>query len=128
MLAELANHFRPEFLNRLDEVIVFGQLSREQLREIVTIQIAGLDKLLLAKRIRLVLSPKAEEELALRGYDPAYGARPLKRVIQKEIQNALAMRLLKGEIREGDTVHVDVNDEGFVFTPSRDPAEEQKNG
>ncbi len=128
VLAELANHFRPEFLNRLDETIVFSRLSEEQLRKIVTIQVARLAALLETKRIHLLLAPKAEEELARRGYDPAFGARPLKRVIQKEIQNALAMRLLTGEVREGDTVHVDIGDEGFVFTPSRDPAEEQKNG
>jgi len=128
VLAELANHFRPEFLNRLDETIVFSRLSEEQLRRIVTIQIARLAALLDTKRIRLILAPKAEEELARRGYDPAFGARPLKRVIQKEIQNALAMRLLTGEVCEGDTVHVDIGDEGFIFTPSRDPAEEQKDG
>jgi ATP-dependent Clp protease ATP-binding subunit ClpB len=122
VLGELANHFRPEFLNRLDEVIVFGRLGEEQLREIVGIQVARLATLLEAKRIRLEIAPKAEEELAKRGYDPAFGARPLKRVIQKEIQNALAMRLLTGEIREGDTVHVDVSGEEFTFSPSRDAA------
>ena len=80
------------------------------------IQLARLGELLAARRIDLWVAPKAEREIAQRGYDPAYGARPLKRVIQREIQNALAMKLLSGEVREGDSVLVDFDDEVFVFT------------
>jgi ATP-dependent Clp protease ATP-binding subunit ClpB len=128
VLQELRNHFRPEFLNRVDETIVFDRLTEEDLTKIVGIQIRRLSELLLAKRIGLVLTAKAEEELARRGYDPDFGARPLKRVIQREIQNALAMKLLTGEIREGDTVSVDGGEEGFTFTPFIDEAKEQIDG
>ncbi len=113
--AELKNHFRPEFLNRLDDVIVFRRLTEEDLEGIVKIQIRRLAALLAPKRIRLELTPAAEKELARRGYDPAFGARPLKRVIQKDIQNALAKRLLDGSVREGSRVLVDVAGSEFTF-------------
>ena len=85
--------------------------------EIVEIQVALLEELLASRRISVRLTPSAKAELARRGYDPAYGARPLKRVIQREIQNALAMKLLEGEIREGARVVVDGGEEGFTFSP-----------
>jgi ATP-dependent Clp protease ATP-binding subunit ClpB len=115
-MADVKGHFRPEFLNRLDETILFSRLSEEDLEEIVRIQIARLGRLLDGRRITVELTPNAERELARRGYDPAYGARPLKRVIMAEIQNALAMKLLTGDIQEGDTVSVDGDEQGFTFT------------
>jgi ATP-dependent Clp protease ATP-binding subunit ClpB len=122
VMEELRNHLRPEFLNRLDEVLLFGRLTEEHLTRVVDIQIGRLGKLLAAKRIRLVLSKEAKRELAKRGYDPAYGARPLKRVIQRDLLNELAARLLRGEVREGDEVRIDAGPSGFTFTAARSEA------
>ena len=116
VLEELRGQFRPEFLNRIDEVIVFQPLSREQLGKIVEIQLGNLRKLLADRKLTLELTSAARERLAEEGYDPVYGARPLKRVIQQRLQNPLALKLLQGEFREGDTVLVDVEDSGqFTF-------------
>jgi ATP-dependent Clp protease ATP-binding subunit ClpB len=113
---ELRSHFRPEFLNRIDEVIVFAPLSREQLGQIVEIQLGRLRKMLQERKVTLELTEAARQQLAEEGYDPVYGARPLKRVIQQRLQNELAMRLLQGELREGDRVRVDFDSErGFTF-------------
>jgi len=98
--------FRPEFLNRLDEILLFRRLSRADMEGIVTIQLKGLEKLLAERKISIELDPKARAWLAQAGYDPVYGARPLKRVIQRELQNPLAEKILKGEISEGETVKV----------------------
>jgi ATP-dependent Clp protease ATP-binding subunit ClpB len=98
--------FRPEFLNRLDEILLFRRLSRADMEGIVTIQLKGLEKLLAERKISIELDPKARAWLAQAGYDPVYGARPLKRVIQHELQNPLAEKILKGEISEGETVKV----------------------
>jgi len=98
--------FRPEFLNRLDEILLFRRLSRADMEGIVSIQLKGLEKLLAERKISIELDPKARAWLAQAGYDPVYGARPLKRVIQRELQNPLAENILKGEISEGDTVKV----------------------
>ncbi|WP_029215433.1 ATP-dependent chaperone ClpB [Kallotenue papyrolyticum] len=117
VLEELRQHFRPEFLNRIDEVIVFQPLSREQIGQIVEIQLDRLRKLLAERKIALELTPAARQQLAQEGYDPVYGARPLKRVIQQRIQNPLALKLLQGEFRDGDTILVDVDANGdFTFT------------
>jgi ATP-dependent Clp protease ATP-binding subunit ClpB len=115
-LEELRDEMRPEFLNRIDDIIVFGPLSRAQIGQIVEIQLGRLRTLLAARRIGLELTEAAREALGDEGYDPVYGARPLKRVIQQRIQNPLALLLLEGTFREGDTVRVDTdkNDE-FVF-------------
>jgi ATP-dependent Clp protease ATP-binding subunit ClpB len=115
VLEELRDEFRPEFLNRIDETIMFRPLSREQLTYIVDIQLAGLRKMLSQRRINLELSDTARRQLAEEGYDPVYGARPLKRTIQQRIQNPLAMALLQGEFREGDTIVVDAYNGGFSF-------------
>jgi ATP-dependent Clp protease ATP-binding subunit ClpB len=115
VLEELRGELRPEFLNRIDEVIVFRPLSREQIGQIVGIQLGRLRKLLADRKIGLELTDKARAQLAAEGYDPVYGARPLKRVIQQRIQNPLALRLLQHEFAGGDTVLVDVGDEGFAF-------------
>ena len=99
--------FKPEFINRLDDVLIFKSLSEEQLEKIVDIQIHGLAERLSARRLTLDVSKDAKGWLAERGYDPAFGARPLRRLIQKSIGDALAKKLLSGEVRDGDTVHVD---------------------
>jgi ATP-dependent Clp protease ATP-binding subunit ClpB len=99
-------HFRPEFLNRVDEIILFRKLAQEHMGAIVDIQIQRLARLLEDRRMTVELDDTAREWLAAKGYDPAYGARPLKRVIQKELQDPLARLLLEGGIKDGDTIQV----------------------
>jgi ATP-dependent Clp protease ATP-binding subunit ClpB len=106
VLDELRHHFRPEFLNRLDEIIVFHALNEEHLKQIVEIQLAGLRKRLAERHIELELTDAARAWLVHSGYDPAYGARPLKRAIQREIETPLARKILSGEIAEGHHVTV----------------------
>ncbi|MEO6834873.1 MAG: ATP-dependent chaperone ClpB [Candidatus Tumulicola sp.] len=106
VLDDLRRHFRPEFLNRVDEIIVFHALTEEQLEEIVDIQLARLRKRLAERRITLVLTDEAKRHIAKAGYDPNYGARPLKRTIQKELETPLGRKILGGEIGDGDTVAV----------------------
>jgi ATP-dependent Clp protease ATP-binding subunit ClpB len=115
VLAEVKTRFRPEFLNRIDEIIVFHRLKREEMAAIVDIQLARLQKLLSDRKIKLELDDAAREWLANRGYDPAYGARPLKRVIQKNVQDPLAEQILAGRIMDGQTVHVTVRDGALVI-------------
>ncbi len=107
--------FRPEFLNRLDEIIIFNRLQRDQMRSIVDIQLAQLEKRLAERNITLKLTDRAKDHLADIGFDAAYGARPLKRVIQRELQNAIAERLLAGSVKDGDTVDVDADSGGLKF-------------
>jgi len=104
---ELRNHFRPEFLNRVDDIIVFRPLAREDLVRIVDLQLIRLEQLLGARNLKLEITPEAKELLAEQGYDPVYGARPLKRVIQRELQNRMALELLEGTFNEGDTIRVE---------------------
>jgi ATP-dependent Clp protease ATP-binding subunit ClpB len=111
----LREHFRPEFLNRVDEIVVFEPLTREQLGEIVELQLARLRERLGERGIAIELTPAAKEFLAEAGWDPAYGARPLKRAIQRHIENALARRLLEGDFAAGDTILVDERDGELVF-------------
>jgi ATP-dependent Clp protease ATP-binding subunit ClpB len=108
VLAELRTKFRPEFLNRIDDIILFHRLRRDQMVSIVDIQIGRLQKLLADRKLKLELDDAARTWLANRGYDPTYGARPLKRVIQKSVQDPLAEQILSGRIRDGDTVRVTV--------------------
>ncbi|SDX89085.1 ATP-dependent Clp protease ATP-binding subunit ClpB [Ruegeria halocynthiae] len=108
-------HFRPEFLNRLDETIIFDRLKREDMDGIVDIQMARLQKRLAARKIELVLDDGAKEWLANEGYDPVFGARPLKRVIQRALQNPLAEALLAGEIKDGETIPVSAGAEGLII-------------
>ncbi len=115
VLAEVRATFRPEFVNRVDEIVVFQPLGRDEIAQIVDIQIRQLRARLADRKLELELTPAAREHLADRGFDPAYGARPLKRVIQREVQDALAMKLLSGEIREGDTIRVDARDGALTF-------------
>jgi len=115
VMAALRQHFRPEFLNRVDEIILFHGLTREHLKQIVDIQVRRLQKLLADRRLEIELTDAARDLLAEEGYDPAYGARPLKRVIQRQVQDPLALKLLRGEFREGDRVRLDVRDGQLVF-------------
>jgi ATP-dependent Clp protease ATP-binding subunit ClpB len=104
----MKNNFKPEFLNRVDDTIIFHRLGMKEIEKIVDIQIEGLAKILSSRKLSVEVSGKARELLAKEGFDPVYGARPLKRVIQNEVQNVLAMKLLNGEVKEGDTVLIDV--------------------
>ena len=104
--------FKPEFLNRLDDVVVFHALSTEELTHIVDIQLDRLGARLAARRLTLQVSDAAREWLALQGFDPVYGARPLRRLVQSAIGDQLAKALLGGEVREGDTVSVDLDEQG----------------
>jgi ATP-dependent Clp protease ATP-binding subunit ClpB len=114
-LEVLRSSFRPEFLNRVDETVVFHPLERDQLRQIVDVQIARLRKRLEERKIDLVLTDKARDYLADRGYDPLYGARPLKRLIQRELETALGRRILAGDVRDGSKVTVEANAKGLEF-------------
>ena len=116
VMDELRAIFRPEFLNRVDETIIFRRLSRDQISEIVQIQLEGVDRRLSDRNISLNITPAARDLLATLGYEPAYGARPLKRVIQKQILDPLARKLLGGEIHDGEKVTIDANEQGFLFT------------
>jgi len=111
----LADRFRPEFLNRIDEIVEFEALSRDQLAEIVELQLARLRERLAQRGLELELTDEAKDLVAEAGWDPAYGARPLKRALQRLVENQLALRLLEGEFGEGDTVSVDARDGELVF-------------
>ncbi len=112
---ELRERFRPEFLNRIDEIVVFQPLSRDQLAEIVELQLGRLRERLAERKLELEVTDAAKEVLAEEGWDPAYGARPLKRAIQRLLENPLARELLEGRFSEGDTVRVDARDGELVF-------------
>ena len=107
--------FRPEFLNRLDEIIVFHKLSLKNIAKIVEIQISNLEKTLSKHNIHLVLDKTGREWLSINGYDPIYGARPLKRLIQREIQNPLAKMIIAGEIKDGDQVNISLEGDKLKF-------------
>jgi ATP-dependent Clp protease ATP-binding subunit ClpB len=103
----LRAQFRPEFLNRVDDIIIFHPLGREHIRQIIDIQLRGLMKRLEDRKIRVELTDRAKDRLIAEGYDPTYGARPLKRTIQREVLDPLAMRVLQGDFKEGDVVQID---------------------
>jgi ATP-dependent Clp protease ATP-binding subunit ClpB len=115
VMASLRQHFRPEFLNRVDEIIIFHGLTKEHLKQIVNIQVQRLKQLLAERRLDVELTDPAKMLLAEEGYDPAFGARPLKRVIQRQVQDPLALRLLQGDFQEGDVVRVDAREGHLVF-------------
>jgi ATP-dependent Clp protease ATP-binding subunit ClpB len=115
VMAVVRANFRPEFLNRVDEIILFHRLKRDQMGTIVDIQMVRLQKLLDERKVTIELSPEARNWLAEKGYDPAFGARPLKRVIQKNVQDPLAEKLLAGEIKDGDKVRIGVKGEALAF-------------
>lgn len=118
---DLRAHFRPEFLNRVDEIVVFHALGNEHLAKIVEIQLERLRARLVERRITLTITPEALQNLGRRGYDPVYGARPLKRLIQQEIETPMARQLIKGELRDGDTAVVDVKDGHIAIVPTVAP-------
>ena len=109
-------HFRPEFLNRVDEIVIFHALTREHMKQIIEIQLRNLRRLLTERRISLELTDSAKERIMEEGYDPVYGARPLKRVLQRRVQDPLATKILAGEVRDGDHVVVDAVGGDLVFT------------
>jgi ATP-dependent Clp protease ATP-binding subunit ClpB len=112
----MRNYFRPEFLNRVDEIIIFQSLSREQVERIIDIQMRRVLQRLQDRKISLELTEAAKEHLAREGYEPAYGARPLKRAIQREILDPLSLQLLEGKFHEGDRIRVDADGpKGLVF-------------
>jgi ATP-dependent Clp protease ATP-binding subunit ClpB len=115
VLQELRLHFKPEFLNRVDDVVIFHQLSQAQIGAIIDVQLERLRAMLAERNLTLVLEPSARELLMREGYDPSYGARPLKRAIQSYIQNPLAVKLLQGEIVPGQTIHVSANGDTLEF-------------
>jgi ATP-dependent Clp protease ATP-binding subunit ClpB len=116
VMQELRSTLRPEFLNRIDEIVIFSPLRREQIERIVDLQLEQLARRLASRRLTLDVTPAAKAYLAREGYDPQFGARPLKRTIQRLVQDPLAIKLLEGEFSEGDTVTVDVHGDEMVFT------------
>jgi ATP-dependent Clp protease ATP-binding subunit ClpB len=115
VMDEVRSHFRPEFLNRVDEIILFHRLKRENMGSIVDIQMKRLAKLLEERKITIALDAKARDWLAEKGYDPAYGARPLKRAIQKAVQDPLAELILSGKVKDGETVAISADKKGITF-------------
>jgi ATP-dependent Clp protease ATP-binding subunit ClpC len=116
VLAEMKKTFRPEFINRIDEIIVFHQLTEKQLRQIVDLLVKDLQERLSDRKLLVELSDKAKSWLVKEGYDPVYGARPLRRAIERYVENPLSTKLLSGEFKEGDTVKVDLGEKGLTFT------------
>jgi ATP-dependent Clp protease ATP-binding subunit ClpB len=116
VLTEMRQHFRPEFLNRVDEIVVFHSLSEAELKKILEIQLERLRSRLAERHIDIELTAEAATHLAREGYDPVYGARPLKRAIQKELETPIGRRLLAGEIKDGDKVVVGWKDGKFTFS------------
>ena len=119
VLNVVSGHFRPEFINRVDELVVFEPLDREQVRAIAGIQIAILNSRLAERELRLEISDEAMARLADVGFDPVYGARPLKRAIQQRFENPLAQRLLKGEFSPGQVINATVDGDDIVFGVAR---------
>ena len=119
VMIEVKKTFRPEFLNRLDEIIVFHELNEEQLRQIVDLLAKDLEKRLAERKLSVEITEKAKSWLAKEGYDPIYGARPLRRALEKYVENPLAIKVLGHEFKEGDTIIIDAGDEGLTFTPRK---------
>ena len=109
VMQQLRNHFRPEFLNRVDDIVIFNNLTRDQIQDIVEVQLKDLKKRLADRNISFKLNENVKKMLAKKGYDPIYGARPLKRAIQKYMQDPLSLKLLQGDFEEGDQILVDIN-------------------
>jgi ATP-dependent Clp protease ATP-binding subunit ClpC len=119
VMIEVKKTFRPEFLNRLDEIIVFHELNEEQLRQVVDLLAKDLQKRLAERKLSVEITEKAKSWLAKEGYDPVYGARPLRRALEKYVENPLAVKVLGGEFKEGDTIVVDTDDDGLTFTKKK---------
>jgi ATP-dependent Clp protease ATP-binding subunit ClpB len=123
VMEAVRSHFRPELLNRIDEIVIFHALGLEQISRIVDIQLRGLRQRLEERKMHLELADAAKEVLAREGFDPVYGARPLKRTIQKDLVQPLAVRMLQGQFLDGDTVVVDADGEGHLtFSKAAAPA------
>jgi ATP-dependent Clp protease ATP-binding subunit ClpC len=116
VLTELQKMFRPEFLNRLDDIIVFHELTEEQLEGIVELMVRELKGRLAERKLNLELTAAAKAWLVKQGYDPVYGARPLKRAVERYVENPLSAKILQGEFADGDSVLVDVGEEGLTFS------------
>ena len=112
----LKQTFRPEFLNRLDEVVIFHALTEEQIKQIVDLLMKDVQKRLAERNITFELSEEAKDQLAKEGFDPVFGARPLRRTLQRKVENPLSTKILQGEFKQGDHVLVDAGTEGFTFT------------
>jgi len=121
VLDALREHFRPEFLNRIDDIVVFHALSRADVRKIVDLQLARLGSRLADRRLTLEFTDRAKDYLAERGYDPVYGARPLRRAIQQEVETRLAQLIVAGDVRDGGHVRVDAGPTGLVLTTAGEP-------
>jgi ATP-dependent Clp protease ATP-binding subunit ClpB len=117
VLVVLRDHFKPEFLNRIDDIVVFKQLGREQIAKIIEVQLGKLRQMLADRGVTIELDDSAKDLLVNEGYDPVYGARPLKRAIQTLIQNPLAVKLLQGEIASGQTIRISGENGEMKFTP-----------
>jgi ATP-dependent Clp protease ATP-binding subunit ClpB len=126
VMAALKEHFRPEFLNRIDEIIIFNYLGKEEIRKIVDLELQKVEKRLLEKNIKIEVTQKAREYLAEKGFDPNLGARPLKRVIQKEVLDPLALKIVSGEVKEGDKVKVDFEGRKIIFITPKDLLKSRK--
>lgn len=113
--ADIKAYFRPEFINRLDEIIIFNKLTQKDIEKIVDIQLKDLAEKLKAKNIALEVDKKAKEKLAKEGYDPDFGARPLRRFIQRELQDMIALKLLEGKYKEGDKIAVSMDEKTGKF-------------
>jgi ATP-dependent Clp protease ATP-binding subunit ClpB len=116
VLATVRSHFKPEFLNRIDEIVVFHRLDERHIEQIVGLQVQKLEERLAERNLKLSLTEAARAHIARVGYDPDFGARPLKRVLQREVADPIALKLLSGEFRDGDTIVVDASPDGLVFT------------
>jgi ATP-dependent Clp protease ATP-binding subunit ClpB len=124
VLGEMRRHFRPEFLNRVDDIVVFNPLDRDDLKRIIELQLRRLERLLAERKLTIRITDAARDLIAEEGYEPAYGARPLKRAIQRLVQNPLAVRVLEGEFEEGDTIMVDHEPDAAVLSfRTAEPAE-----
>jgi ATP-dependent Clp protease ATP-binding subunit ClpB len=115
VMEAMRSNFRPEFLNRIDEIIIFHALRREELRQIVKLQVKRLEQRLSERKITLRLAEAALDFIAEVGYDPVYGARPLKRIVQRQLETQLAKCLLRGEFSDGDIIFVDIENERLAF-------------
>jgi ATP-dependent Clp protease ATP-binding subunit ClpB len=123
VMQSLRNHFRPEFLNRIDDLIIFHTLKRDELRRIVVLQIKRIEQLLDEQKITLSLSESALDQIVSAGYDPVYGARPLKRAIQRELENPIATKILENAFMAGDKILIDCVDNQLVFGKQEDVQE-----
>ena len=115
---ELKKHFRPEFINRIDDIVVFSPLTEEQIGRIIELALSELEKLLVDRRMTLSITDAAKKYIAKEAYDPHYGARPVKRYLQKNIENQLAEMIIRGDVKDGDDIVINADDQGLTFETS----------